>query len=340
MPGPSNRSLITHIRGILLTAPWFLYLFLADVALSLLLPLKPLAPELVYNLSSRLAGSVWSWIQFIFQRVNGARIVCSGDELPPGESAIVVANHRAWSDFYMIQALAIRSGMLGRCRYLAKRQLRLVPFLGWGLWAMGMPMVSRSWLKDKSGLDRAFAGFVSRRLPTCKWLPSCPHARNLCAVYVPCMYECLTRFTAVGLISFSEATRFSQRKYQESQAWCKKADRPQPMHLLYPRTKGFVAAVQHLREAPHIKAVYDVTILYRRGSDFQEVPSMWDTLSIPSLSKEAGYAFHVHARRFPIETLPYTDAELARWLERRWIEKGEWLEAQRQKCLARKEGPC
>ncbi|KAL7909792.1 hypothetical protein GGI35DRAFT_399027 [Trichoderma velutinum] len=309
MPGPSHRSLTTHIRGILLTAPWFLYLFLADVALSLLLPLKPLAPELVYDLSSRLAGSVWSWIQFIFQRVNGAKIVCSGDDLPPGESAIVVANHQAWSDFYMIQALAIRSGMLGRCRYFAKRQLRLVPFLGWGLWAMGMPMVSRSWLKDKSGLDRAFAGLVSRRLP-------------------------------IWFISFSEATRFSQRKYQESQAWCKKTDRPHPMHLLYPRTKGFIATVQHLRTAPHIKAVYDVTILYRRGSEFQEVPTMWDTLSIPSLSKEVGYTFHVHTRRFPIETLPSTDAELARWLEQRWIEKGEWLEAQRQKCLARKEGPC
>lgn len=74
---------------------------------------------------------------------------------------------------------------------------------------------------------------------------------------------------AVGLISFSEATRFSPRKYQESLAWCKKTDRPHPMHLLYPRTKGFITTVQHLREAPHIKAVYDVTILYRRGSDFQ-----------------------------------------------------------------------
>lgn len=185
MPDPSHRSLITHVRGILLTAPWFLYLFLADVALSLLLPLKPLAPELVYSLSSRLAGSVWSWLQFIFQRVNGARIVCSGDELPPGESAIVVANHRAWSDFYMIQALAIRSGMLGRCRYFAKRQLRFVPFLGWGLWAMGMPMVSRSWRKDKSRLDRAFAGLVSRRLPTCKWAPVRHFLMH--EIRVPCM---------------------------------------------------------------------------------------------------------------------------------------------------------
>ncbi|KAL7794531.1 hypothetical protein V8C37DRAFT_375900 [Trichoderma ceciliae] len=42
----------------------------------------------------------------------------------------------------------------------------------------------------------------------------------------------------IGLISFSEAARFSQDKYQESQAWCKRTDRPHPMHLLYPRTKG------------------------------------------------------------------------------------------------------
>lgn len=161
-------SLIRHVRGIALTAPWLLYLLLADIALSLMLPFKALAPELVYDVSSRIAGSVWRWIQLIFEHANGAQIECSGDDIPAGESAIVVSNHLAWSDFYMIQALAIRKGMLGRCRYFAKRQLRLVPFLGWGLWAMGMPMVSRSWLKDKSGLDRAFAGLVSMRLPTCK----------------------------------------------------------------------------------------------------------------------------------------------------------------------------
>jgi 1-acyl-sn-glycerol-3-phosphate acyltransferase len=163
-----------HVRGIALFAPWLVYLLLADVALSLMLPFKALAPKLVYNFSSCVAGSVWAWIQFIFEHINGAQIEVSGDDLPVGESAIVVANHQAWSDFYMIQALATRTGMLGRCRYFAKRQLRLVPFLGWGLWIMGMPMVSRNWLKDKSELDRTFAGLVSMRLPTCKSSPPCP----------------------------------------------------------------------------------------------------------------------------------------------------------------------
>lgn len=163
---------ITHLRGIALTLPWLLHLLAADIVLSLLLPLRPFAPVLVYNASSRVAESVWAWIQAIFEHANGADIVCSGDALPVGDSAVVVANHVSWADFYMIQALAQRSHMLGRCRYFAKRQLRFVPFLGWGLWAMGMPMVSRDWLKDQRELVRVFSGVVRNHLPTCE-SPKC-----------------------------------------------------------------------------------------------------------------------------------------------------------------------
>lgn len=159
---------LTNIRGALLVAPWLLYLAVADLALSSLLPVKFLAPDFAYNLSSRIAFSVWRWVQAIFERCNGARITVSGDRLPSGESAIVVSNHVTWADFYMIQALALRSGMLGRCRWFAKIQLRVVPFLGWGLWAMGMPMVSRNWTKDQRELSRVFSGIVSRKWPTCE----------------------------------------------------------------------------------------------------------------------------------------------------------------------------
>ncbi|KAK7432551.1 hypothetical protein QQZ08_000758 [Neonectria magnoliae] len=292
-------ALQTHLRGVALTVPWVLYLLLADIALSLLLPLKLISPRLVYNTSSLIAQSVWAWIQAIFTHFNGARISTSGDLLPPDESAVVVANHVAWADFYLIQALAQRSGMLGRCRYFAKAQLRLVPFLGWGLWAMGMPLVSRNWLKDKTELDHVFSNVVQRAFPT--WL-----------------------------ISFSEGTRFSQRKYEESLAFCKTGNRRQPSHLLYPRTKGFITTVQHLRKAPHVKAVYDFTIAYQHQGAFQRAPSMWQTLSAPGISGQDGYKFHVRARRFPIETLPAKDEELATWLEQLWIDKGEWLETQRR----------
>ncbi|KAM0437462.1 hypothetical protein ACHAPT_001824 [Fusarium lateritium] len=292
------------MRGIALTAPWVLYLFLADAVLSLLLPLKLFSPRLVYDASSQVARSVWAWIQLIFTHANGAHISISGDALPPGESAIVVSNHVAWSDFYLIQALAMRAGMLGRCRYFAKAQLRFVPFLGWGLWAMGMPLVSRNWLRDKSELDHVFSDMVQKAFPT--WL-----------------------------ISFSEGTRFTPTKYQESIDFCRLANRRQPRNLLYPRTKGFIATVQHLRQAPHVKAVYDVTIAYQHRGTFQRAPSMWETLSAPNISEQGGYKFHVHARRFPIEALPAKDEELAAWLEELWMEKGKILEAQEEQWLDR-----
>lgn len=62
---------------------------------------------------------------------------------------------------------------------------------------------------------------------------------------------------------------------------------------------------------------------------------MWETLSAPKLSLPVakggrGYRFHVHTRRFEIDELPGDDEGLARWLEERWVEKGEWLEGRRK----------
>ena len=116
-------------------------------------------------------------------------------------------------------------------------------------------------------------------------------------------------------------------KYEESKAWCKEADKQQPSYLLYPRTKGFVATVQHLRKTDHVKAVYDLTIAYHGGGVFQQSPSMWETLSLPSLTEKRRFNFCVHARRYPIASLPATDEALANWLEQRWQEKGEWLDS-------------
>lgn len=324
-------SLWNNFRGALIVAPWVAWLGAADVALSLLLPLKLIAPNTVYNLSSCIAYSVWKWIQVIFERVNGATITISGDKLPRGESAIVIANHVTWADFYMIQALALRADMLGRCRWFAKIQLRVVPFLGWGLWAMGMPMVSRNWMRDQRELDRVFNGIVGRKWPTCKLLncgclsggplfETCPSG-PLCAELT---------FFVTGLISFSEATRYTPEKYEETRVWCKENGRPLPKHLLYPRTKGFITTVRHLRKAPHVKAVYDFTIAYQHRDQFHKAPDMWETLKLPAITSGLGYKFHVHARRFPLEELPHTDEELAKWLEQRWIEKGEWLEKKKQ----------
>ncbi len=167
---PFAWRLVLGLRCAVFLTPWLLHLFVADVILSGLLPLSWLLPDLCNDISSAIAASVWRGVQLIFTRINRANIIVSGAEkLPPDESAIVVSNHIEWTDFYMIQELAIRSGMLGRCRWFAKQQLKWVPFLGWGLWAMGMPLVSRTWTKDQREMDRVFHGPLARRWPICKY---------------------------------------------------------------------------------------------------------------------------------------------------------------------------
>ncbi|TVY21440.1 1-acyl-sn-glycerol-3-phosphate acyltransferase delta [Lachnellula arida] len=292
-------DIFTTLRGILIITPWTLELVLMDLIISALLPVSYFFPNFVYNASSFVAFTCWNWIQCIFEIFNGGEISISGDVLPEGESAIVIANHVSWTDFYMIQALAVRAGMLGRCRWFAKIELRWVPLLGWGIWGMGMPMVSRNWLKDKSELDRVFAGVVVRKWPT--WL-----------------------------ISFTEGTRFTPKKYEEAKVWCKKNGRPIPKHLLYPRTKGFVTTVQHLRKAKHMKAVYDMTIAYEHHHKFLQAPTIWESICCGDLSGKRGYKFHVDVKRIPLDELPEDDAGLSKWLETRWIEKGEFLEAKRE----------
>lgn len=94
-------------------------------------------------------------------------------------------------------------------------------------------------------------------------------------------------------------------------------------YLLYPRTKGFVSTVQHLRQATHIKAVYDVAIAYQHGDKFMKAPDMLDSLIMGRISERHAYRFHAHVRRFERNDLPQGDKELAKWLEHRWLEKGE-----------------
>jgi hypothetical protein len=79
-----------------------------------------------------------------------------------------------------------------------------------------------------------------------------------------------------------------------------------------------------------MKAVYDITIAYGHHSKFLEAPSIWESLSCGDLSGKRGYKFHVDVKRISLEDLPETDAELAKWLETRWMEKGEYLDAKRE----------
>lgn len=126
-----------------------------------------------------------------------------------------------------------------------------------------------------------------------------------------------------GLISFSEATRYTPAKHAETVSWCKANMKPVPKHTLHPRTKGFVATVQNLRQVKHVRAVYDVTVAYADRDRFMSPPSFFQSLYQPNLDKR--YRTHVHVRRHEIVDLPTRDEDLAKWLETTWLHKGKRL---------------
>jgi len=79
-----------------------------------------------------------------------------------------------------------------------------------------------------------------------------------------------------------------------------------------------------------MKAVYDMTIAYGHHNKFLEAPTIWESLSCGGLSGRRGYKFHVDVKRILLTDLPETDAELAKWLETRWIQKGDYLDEKRE----------
>lgn len=128
-----------------------------------------------------------------------------------------------------------------------------------------------------------------------------------------------------GLIAYSEATRYTSAKRLQAEAWCRANDRRLGPHVLYPRTKGFIACVQTLRQTQHVKAVYDVTIAYAKDDvQFQSPPQFLQTLMLPRLRDK--WRFLVHVERHRLEDLPKDDKGLALWLEDCWVRKGERLE--------------
>jgi 1-acyl-sn-glycerol-3-phosphate acyltransferase len=108
----------------------------------------------------------------------------------------------------------MRAGMLGRCRYFAKKALVYqIPIFGWSLWAVGMILVSRNWTSDQALIKDAFERVKENK------------------------HDC-------WIVLYPEGTRFTPRKTLESQAFARKHGKAELSRVLLPRTKGFVSTVQ------------------------------------------------------------------------------------------------
>jgi lysocardiolipin and lysophospholipid acyltransferase len=143
-----------------------------------------------------------------------------------------------------------------------------------------------------------------------------------------------TRKLPFWLVSFLEGTRASSEKILESQKFCEERNLPILKHMLFPRTKGFVATIQGLRDSTD--SVLDITF----ACDGGRVPTVVD------LAMRRMPDFHVHVRRYPVKyvlsfsyaseanfsnlltyhrEIPTDEEDITQWIIKRFVEKDELL---------------
>lgn len=155
--------------------------------------------------------------------------------LAPSRTCIVVANHRSWSDIFVLQSMISRHGPI--IKFLCKQELAYIPLFGLIILAFDFPVVRRKTKLGRS--DEARRADDRRRVrEACKGLYESPAA----------------------MLSFVEGTRFSRDRHRELAS---------PYRLLLPpRSSGFTEIVAALEDLDPV--VVDATLIYSRDVTFWE----------------------------------------------------------------------
>ncbi|XP_002268451.2 1-acyl-sn-glycerol-3-phosphate acyltransferase PLS1 isoform X1 [Vitis vinifera] len=250
---------------------------------------RPMSKNLYRRINKVVVELLWLELIWLIDWWAGVKVeVFAADsetfELMGKEHSLVICNHRSDIDWLVGWVLAQRSNCLGSTLAVMKKSLKFLPIIGWSMWFSDYVFVERSWAKDertlKWGLERL------EDFPRPFWL----------ALFV-------------------EGTRFTHTKLSAARQYAISSDLPIPSNVLIPRTKGFVAAVTHIRS--FVPAVYDITVAVPRD---QPSPTMLRILSGQSS------VVNLYIKRHTIQELPVTDAGIAQWCKDTFVAKDALLE--------------
>jgi len=245
------------------------------------LVLRPFSHEAFRRFNSWAAGTWWGLCVQLSEFFYGTRLVLTGDDVPHDDNAVIVLNHQSMTDIPVVLAVAHGKGRLGDLKWFVKDVVKYVPGIGWGMLFLDCLFIKRNWTEDRDYVLRVFEKVIRYSVP-------------------------------IWLVSFVEGTRVRPSKLAHSQKYARENNLMPPQHVLIPRTKGFVASVQSLRD--YLDAVYDFTIGYVEG-----VPTIWQWI------RGDVQRVHVHVRRYAVDQLPREDEALSRWLLRIFEEKDQLL---------------
>ncbi len=207
-----------------------------SLPLVLLLVARKIVPA-SRGLMSRLGIAVYrqavEFNDWILKRVSGAHWHDPYLDLTRDEVFVVVANHRSWTDVFLLQSIISKRGPI--VKFLCKRELTYIPILGLICLAFEFPVLRRRARGTQSENDRRDD---DRR-----------RVRDACEVL----------YTApAAMLIFAEGTRFSELRRDRS--------RSPYLHLLAPRLGGLSAMFDVLESID--PKVIDVTIAYPNQSNF------------------------------------------------------------------------
>jgi 1-acyl-sn-glycerol-3-phosphate acyltransferase len=226
------RRAFAAARGSAVWAILFVCLLALNLGQLASLVVLPFSRKAFRRFNRWAANTWWGACVLTARHLNGTRFVVTGDDLPHGENAIVVANHQQMPDITTIMDLALVKGRLGDLKWFVKDALKWAPGIGWGMRFLSCPFVKRNWTADRASVEHTFHALVAERQP-------------------------------MWLVIFAEGTRLTPAKLLRSRAYALREGLYAAEHVLLPRTKGFAAAVGVLRD--HVSAVYDLTIGYVEG---------------------------------------------------------------------------
>jgi 1-acyl-sn-glycerol-3-phosphate acyltransferase len=228
------------VRALSLTSIGLSTLLGFNVAQTLSLVIRPVAPHHFRRFNRWCADTWWGWCVVCARRLNRVRIVLTGEDVPCRENAIIVANHQQMPDIVALMDFSRTKETLGDLKFFVKKALKWFPGVGWGMQFLDCVFVKRNWTADRDTIRRTFQHLVEHDVP-------------------------------VWLVSFAEGTRGTLAKIEAGRRYAQSQGLTLTRHVLPPRSKGFVASVEGLQD--HVAAIYDVTIGYIDG-----VPNLWQLI--------------------------------------------------------------
>lgn len=227
-----------------------------------------------------------SWLAlwpFLFEKINKTKVIFSGETLPEREERVlIIANHRTEVDWMYLWDLALRKGRLGYIKYVLKSSLMKLPVFGWAFHILEFISVERKWEVDESTMRNILSTFKNHQDP-------------------------------LWLAVFPEGTDFTEQKCIRSQKYASENGLPILHSVLLPKTKGFAACMEELRDC--LDAVYDITIGYK-----SRCPTFLDNACGVAPSE-----VHIHVRRIVVNDIPESEEKIGCWLMDTFSKKDKLL---------------